>query len=92
MDASSLELEVAFESAVTYSQAVFESTGSPWKKFMNYADFLPNGREYIRKVQSDFGEQLPLLSYYRIETDRISRMGLVSSTSRFVLCLILTVC
>lgn len=55
-NSSSLELEVAFESAISYSQTVFESTGSPWKQFMNYADFLPNGREYIRKVQSDFGE------------------------------------
>lgn len=45
-----MNLEVAFESAITYSREVFEAYGMSWKKFMNYADFLPNGREYIRNV------------------------------------------
>ncbi|KAF9889309.1 hypothetical protein FE257_007418 [Aspergillus nanangensis] len=48
-------LEVEILSPIEYALGVFVSTGSPYTVFTNYAEVYPEGREYIRKVQSDFG-------------------------------------
>ncbi|KAH8696012.1 glycoside hydrolase superfamily [Talaromyces proteolyticus] len=52
---SDIELSVEIISPVQYMFDIFQSTGSPWTEFTNYATMYPEGREYIRKVQSDFG-------------------------------------
>ncbi|KAJ6443485.1 glycoside hydrolase family 2 protein [Purpureocillium lavendulum] len=52
---SKLKLEVEIQSPIKYALDVMEKSGSPYTVFTNYNVEYPEGREYIRKVQSDFG-------------------------------------
>ncbi|KAJ5113629.1 glycoside hydrolase superfamily [Penicillium angulare] len=51
----SINLDIEFESAIKYALDVFESIGASYTVFTNYFWEYPEGREYIRKIQSDFG-------------------------------------
>ncbi|ORY22179.1 glycoside hydrolase superfamily [Naematelia encephala] len=42
-------------SPIKTALSTLEEIGAPYTRFTNYAEVYPEGREYIRKVQSDFG-------------------------------------
>ncbi|KAF2763537.1 glycoside hydrolase [Pseudovirgaria hyperparasitica] len=52
---TSSELEVKFQSAIQYALYQQDTHDQPYTLFTNYGDVYPFGREFIRKIQSDFG-------------------------------------